>query len=70
LYGDDERASFQSAVARERRNKEKREERRKNRIEELQAKEDERQQNMLKMLGLGNLKGQKIKIAPREDKGD
>jgi hypothetical protein len=67
LYGDDERASFQSTVARERRNKERREEKRKNRIEELQSKEEERQKKMLEMLGLDNLKGQKIKIAPRKD---
>ena len=67
LYGDDERASFQSAVARERRNKERREEKRKSRIDELQSKEEERQKKMLEMLGLDNLKGQKIKIAPRND---
>jgi hypothetical protein len=67
LYGDEERSSFQSALARERQNKERREEKRKNRIEELQSKEDERQKNMLKLLGLENLKGQKIQIAPRKD---
>jgi hypothetical protein len=45
----------------------KREERRRNRIEELQLRENEKQRNMLKMLGLDNLKGHKIKIAARKD---
>jgi hypothetical protein len=37
-------------------------------MEELQKKEHERQENMLKMLGLTGVKpGQKITIAPRKD---
>jgi hypothetical protein len=67
LFGDDERASFQSALARERNNRLQREQKKQARVEELQAKEDERQKNMLKMLGLDKLQGQKIKIAPRKD---
>lgn len=68
LYGDAEQSSFQSALARERRSKEKREEQRASRIGELQSKEEERRRNMLKSLGLENLsKGQKITIAPRKD---
>lgn len=69
VYGDaDEKALFQAALNRERRNKEQCEERRLSRIEELQSKEEERKQGMLKMLGLENLpKGQKIVIPPRKD---
>lgn len=65
LYGD---GKEQNSFTRERRNKERREEHRKNRIEELQSKEEDRKNNMLKMLGLDNLQGQgKLKIAPRKD---
>ncbi|KAG7350628.1 hypothetical protein IV203_009988 [Nitzschia inconspicua] len=67
LFGDEERSSFETALARERSNRLRQEKKKQSRIDELQSKEDERQQNMLKMLGLDNLKGQKIKIAPRKD---
>mmetsp|Transcript_40883 Transcript_40883/g.46625 ORF Transcript_40883/g.46625 Transcript_40883/m.46625 type:complete len:419 (-) Transcript_40883:125-1381(-) len=41
--------------------------RRKDRTEELEPREKERTNNMLKMLGLGNLQGRKLEIAPRKD---
>mmetsp|Transcript_35180 Transcript_35180/g.73883 ORF Transcript_35180/g.73883 Transcript_35180/m.73883 type:complete len:287 (-) Transcript_35180:1802-2662(-) len=65
--GGGEKDSFRSALARSRQNKDRRNERRQGRIEELQSKEKERQQNMLKMLGLENLQGKgKVQIAPRK----
>jgi hypothetical protein len=65
LYGD---VKEQNSFSRERRNKERREEHRKNRIDELQSKEEDRKNNMLKLLGLDNLQGQgRLKIAPRKD---
>jgi len=68
LYGDGDR-SFKDALAHEKQAKLRREEKRNARVEELQNKERERQENMLKMLGLQGMKpGQKIQIAPREDK--
>ena len=67
VYGDGDR-SFQQALAQERQSKAKREERRNTRLEELKNKEQERQSNMLKLLGLDGMKpGQKIQIAPRKD---
>ena len=66
IYGDRDQASFRSALDREKRHKEKKQEHRQNRIEELQMKEEERKKNMLKMLGLEGVK-EKIKIAPRKD---
>ena len=68
MYGNDGTGgttSFQQALERQRRSKAQREERRQNRIDELQSKEREKQDNMLKMLGLDAkaLKRQKIKIA-------
>lgn len=59
---------MESALAREKARKARRADARDNRIQELQAKEEGRQQNMLEVLGLKNLKpGQKITIAPRRD---
>ena len=67
VYGDGDR-SFQEAVARQRQSKARREEERNARVEELQNRERERQENMLKMLGLDGVKpGHKITIAPRND---
>jgi len=69
LFGDDGTGqdSFKAAMGRSRLRKERREERQKNRIQELKLKEEERQQNMLKMLGLENLQGQgKVEIQPRK----
>ena len=64
LFGGDDK----STLARNRQNKDRRDDRRKNRIEELELKEKERQNNMLKMLGLENLQGRKkLEIAPRKD---
>ena len=69
LFGDDGTGqdSFKAAMGRSRLRKERREERQKNRIQELKLKEEERQKNMLKMLGLENLQGQgKVEIQPRK----
>jgi len=66
IYGDRDQASFRSALDREKRRTEKKQEHRQNRIEELKTKEEERKKNMLKMLGLEGVK-EKIKIAPRKD---
>lgn len=67
VYGNGDR-SFQQALARERQSKAKREEKRNARVEELKTKEQERQANILKMLGLDGLQpGKKIQIAPRKD---
>ena len=68
LYGGGRDASFQQALAREKSRKAKREQKRTERIDELQKKEDEKAKAMLNMLGLSNIKpGQKIQIAPRKD---
>lgn len=69
LYGDGGHgASFQSALAREKKRKAQRMETKQARIQELQQKEQNKQQEMLKKLGLSGLQpGQKIKIAPREE---
>jgi len=67
LYGGDS-SHLQAALERERSQKARTREERAGRIAELQNKEKDRQENMLKMLGLQNLKpGQKITIAPRKD---
>lgn len=67
IYGGDG-SNFQSALSRERQRKTQRGDKQKSRMEELQKKEHERQENMLKMLGLTGVKpGQKITIAPRKD---
>jgi len=69
--GDD---SFRAALTRRKDHQERANERRNNRIEELRAKERERQTNMLKKLGLEHLQGKadgtittKLTIAPRND---
>jgi len=69
LYGDGGHgASFQAALAREKERKSKREELKQARVQELQQKEQDKQKAMLDMLGLAGIaKGQKIKIAPRND---
>ena len=69
LYGDGGHgATFQAALSRERKRKAHREESKQARIQELQQKEQSKQQAMLDMLGLaGRPAGQKIKIAPRKD---
>jgi len=60
--------SFEVALAREKRNKARRDEKRSSRVMELQEKEQGRQEAMLKSLGLTGIKpGQKITIAPRRD---
>eukprot|EP00536_Pseudo-nitzschia_multiseries_P011718 jgi/Psemu1/289866/fgenesh1_pg.412_\ len=65
---DKDSDSFRAALARSKHNKERANERRANRIEELKAKEQDRQANMLKRLGLEHLQGQtKLEIAPRKD---
>ena len=67
VYGDGDR-SFKQALAQERQSKAKREAMRNARVEELKQKEQERQSNMLKMLGLDAVQpGHKIQIAPRKD---
>jgi hypothetical protein len=67
IYGGDG-SNFQSALSRERQRKAQRGDKQKSRMEELQKKELERQENMLKVLGLTGVKpGQKITIAPRKD---
>jgi hypothetical protein len=67
VYGEGD-LSFKQALARERQSKARREEQRSARVEELKNKEQERQSNMLKALGLDGMKpGQKIQIAPRKD---
>ncbi len=62
-YGDGE-ASFKEALARERQVKAKRDEKINARVIELQNKEKERQENMLKMLGrrFQSLRGKQIRI--------
>ena len=69
LYGGaDNTEGFQAALAREKARKERRTQARESRITELQQKEKDKQENMLKMLGLQNVKpGQKITIAPRKE---
>lgn len=65
LYGGD--MEYSAALARERARKEKRETQKATRVAELKQKEEERQQAMLKTLGLDKIQtGQKIQIAPRQ----
>ena len=63
MYGD---GGIQAAKARLSKSKERRNQKQNNRLQELQQKEEDRKNNMLKMLGLENLKGQKLEIAPRK----
>jgi hypothetical protein len=59
---------FKTALAREKQRTSQREEKRNSRVTELQKKEDDKKEAMLKMLGLDAMKpGQKITIAPRKD---
>mmetsp|Transcript_17180 Transcript_17180/g.28547 ORF Transcript_17180/g.28547 Transcript_17180/m.28547 type:complete len:427 (+) Transcript_17180:96-1376(+) len=59
---------FAAAVARQRKFKSKRATEKETRIAELKKKDQDRQEAMLKALGLTGIKpGQKIKIAPRND---
>lgn len=65
LYGGND--SLEATRARLMHNKKKRSTHQSNRIQVLQAKEEERKNNMLKMLGLENLQGKKkLEIAPRK----
>ena len=67
LYGGGS-SDFAAALARDRKYKEKRASVKESRLEELQKKEHDRQEAMLKALGLTGIKpGQKITIAPRKD---
>lgn len=70
IYGEEGGGdlNFKAALEREKRNAGAREEKRKQRLEELQRKEKEKEAEMLRKLGLTGIKpGQKIKIAPRKD---
>jgi len=59
---------FAVALERERQRKQQRGERKEARVKELEQKERDRQEEMLKSLGLSGIKpGQKIKIRPRDD---
>jgi hypothetical protein len=59
---------FKTALAREKQRTAQREEKKNSRFAELQKKEDDKKEAMLKLLGLDALKpGQKITIAPRKD---
>mmetsp|Transcript_15479 Transcript_15479/g.24035 ORF Transcript_15479/g.24035 Transcript_15479/m.24035 type:complete len:117 (+) Transcript_15479:853-1203(+) len=59
---------YKRALDREKKMKERLKAKKANRLQELEAKERDKQSNMLKSLGLSNIKpGQKISIAPRND---
>jgi hypothetical protein len=67
VYGSGD-SEFQAALARERQRKEKKTQKHEARIAELQQQEQNRQEAMLKALGLAGIKaGQKITIQPRKD---
>jgi hypothetical protein len=67
IFGS-EAGGFQTALAREKQRTAQREEKKNSRFAELQKKEDDKKEAMLKLLGLDALKpGQKITIAPRKD---
>ena len=67
IYGGDG-SDFQNALAREKQRKANRQQKQTARIEELQNREKERQEEMLAKLGLSGVQpGQKITIAPRKD---
>jgi len=69
LYGADGApgdVDFQSALAREKKRSAQRDEKRRMHLDDLQRKEKEKQEEMLKKLGLSGVK-QKIQIAPRND---
>mmetsp|Transcript_12669 Transcript_12669/g.25321 ORF Transcript_12669/g.25321 Transcript_12669/m.25321 type:complete len:456 (-) Transcript_12669:63-1430(-) len=59
--------SYEAALAREKKYRERKEAAKHERTSELLKKEDDKQKNMLEMLGFSGLKpGEKIKIAPRQ----
>lgn len=67
LYGEGQ-SSFSDTLRREKARTARRQEQKNKRVTELQQKEKEKQEEMLKMLGLSDIKaGQKITIAPRKD---
>jgi len=67
IYGGDGN-DFAAALQRERQRKQHREQKKDNRIQELKQKERDRQEAMLRSLGLSGIKpGQKITIRPRDD---
>jgi hypothetical protein len=67
IFGS-EAGGFQTALAREKQRTAQREEKKNSRFAELQKKEDDKKEAMLKLLGLDAMKpGQKITIAPRKD---
>jgi hypothetical protein len=67
IFGS-EAGGFQTALAREKQRTAQREEKKNSRFVELQKKEDDKKEAMLKLLGLDAMKpGQKITIAPRKD---
>jgi hypothetical protein len=67
IFGS-EAGGFQTALAREKQRKADRDEKKNTRFAELQQKEDDKKEAMLKLLGLDAMKpGQKITIAPRND---
>jgi hypothetical protein len=67
IYGSGDGA-FKDALARERQRNAQREQKKQDRVAELKKKEQEKQEAMIKALGLtGVIPGQKIKIAPRND---
>lgn len=68
IYGSGD-GGFQNALARERQRNAQRQQKKQDRVAELKKKEQEKQEAMLKSLGLSSIKpGQgKIKIAPRND---
>lgn len=67
IYGGGD-ADFQNALARERQRNAQRQQKKQDRVAELKKKEQDKQDAMIKMLGLTGVKpGQKIKIAPRND---
>ena len=67
IYGSGD-GDFKNALARERQRNAQRQQKKQDRVAELKKKEQEKQEAMIKALGLtGVIPGQKIKIAPRND---
>jgi len=67
IYGGGD-ADFRNALAHERQRNAQREQKKQGRVAELKKKEQDKQEQMIKMLGLQGIKpGQKIQIAPRKD---
>jgi hypothetical protein len=66
--GGDGQLNFQDALSRERHRNAQRQQKNQDRIAELKKKEQDKQDAMIKMMGLTGIKpGQKITIAPRKD---